>query len=121
MRTIDEVLKNKLNGLYYGNRVILPFSCYLLKVIIEDDIIMDFSPGSKSVYINEDKNFTEIYFKQFKNIKDVVSKFESIKLIAVEKDKDIFDFGNHIKLVIHIQDEHKLTIEKTDEDILFIE
>jgi hypothetical protein len=51
----------------------------------------------------------------------MVSKYETIKLVAVEKDKDIFNFDNHIKLYIHVGEEHKLTIEKTDEDILFIE
>ena len=121
MMTIENTIKNKLKGLYYGNRMLLPFNCNLLKVIIEDDIIMDFSPSSKSIYIHEEENFTEIYFKQFKNIKDAVSKYESIKLIAVEKDKDIFNFDNHYKLAVHIEDEHKLTIDKTDEDILFIE
>ncbi|MCL5030934.1 MAG: hypothetical protein M1480_18155 [Bacteroidetes bacterium] len=121
MKTIEDSLKNNLKGLYYGNRILLPFNCYLLKVIIEDDIIMDFSPNSKSIYVHEEDNFTEIYFKQFKNIKDTVSKYETIKLIAVEKAKDIFNFDNHYKLAVHIEEEHKLTIEKTDEDILFIE
>lgn len=121
MRTIEEALKKNLYGLYYGNRILLPFNCRLLKVIIEDDIITDFSPGSKSIYLNETESFTEIYFKQFKNLKEAVSKYETIKLIAVEKDKDIFDFKNHYKLAVHVGDEHKLTIEKTDEDILFIE
>ncbi len=121
MKSLEEVIKDGSTGLYYGNRALLPFSCYILKVIIDDDIIMDFSPGSKLVYINETDEFTEIYFKQFKNLKDVVSKYESIKLIVVDKKKDIFDFKNHIKLVIHVEDDHKLTVEKTDEDILFIE
>ncbi len=121
MKTIEDALNNNLTGLYYGNRLILPLNCWLLKVIIEDDIIMDFSPGSKAIYLNETESFTEIYFKQFKNLKEAVTKYESIKLIAVEKDKDIFDFKNHFKLVVHLEDEHKVTIEKTDEDILFIE
>ncbi len=121
MGTIADTLSKGLTGLYYGNRAILPFNCYILKVIIDDDIIMDFSKDSKNVDISETADFTEIYFKQFKNLKDVVSKYESIKIIAVDKDKDIFDFDNHQKLVVHIEDEHKLTIEKTDEDILFIE
>lgn len=121
MKTIEEALKYGQYGLYYGNRAILPFNCEILKVIIDDDIIMNFSPDSKLIYIHESANYTEIYFKQYKNLKDVVSKYEAVKLIAVEKDKDIFNFDNHIKLVIHIEDEHKLKIEKTDEDILFIE
>ena len=121
MNTISDALKNKKNGLYYGNRVLLPFNAYVLKVIINDDIIMDFSPSSKSVYINENDAYTEIYFKEFKNIKEVVSKYETIKLIAVEKDKDVFNIDNHFKLDLRIGDKHNLTIEKTDDDILFIE
>ena len=59
----------------------------MLKVITEDDIIVDISPSSKSIYIHEENDFTEIYFKPFKNIKEAVSKYESIKLIADEKIK----------------------------------
>ncbi|MHB8336603.1 MAG: hypothetical protein ACYC6P_04930 [Ignavibacteriaceae bacterium] len=120
-KTISDTLENKLNGLYYGNRILLPFSCYVLKIIIEDDILMDFSPSSKSIYLNETDSFTEIYFKDFKNLKDTISKYESVKLIAVEKNKDIFQMENHIKLALRVGDNHKLIIEKTDEDILFLE
>ncbi len=121
MSTIEDMLKNNKGGLYYGNRALLPFTCNLLKVIIDDEIIMDFSSTSKAISYTSFEDFCEIYFKQYKNLKDVVSKYESIKLIAVDKDKDIFNFDNHIKLVIRVEDEHKLKIEKTDEDILFIE
>jgi len=119
--TIEEALNKKAAGLYYGNRALLPFNCFLLKVVIEDEIIMDFSPSSKTVYVGEGEGYTEIYFKQFKNLKEIVSKYETIKIIAVEKGLDVFNFDNHIKLDIHVGEEHKLTIEKTDEDILFIE
>ncbi len=121
MKTITDALSKGLIGLYYGNRAILPFNCYILKVIIDDDIIMEFSRNSKHIELNETDDFTEIYFKQFKSLKDVVSKYESIKIIAVDKDKDIFNFDNHEKLVIRVEDGHKLKIERTDEDILFIE
>ncbi len=121
LNTISDVLENKLNGLYYGNRILLPFSCYILKIVIEDDILMDFSPSSKSVYINETEAYTEIYFKDYKNLKDTVSKYESIKMIAVEKNKDVFSMDNHIKLALEIGENHNLKIEKTDEDILFLE
>jgi hypothetical protein len=121
MNTIEDALKNKSGGLYYGNRAILPFNCFLLKVVFEDKIITDFSPSSKAIYTENGDGYTEIYFKDYNNLKDMVSKYETIKLVAVEKDKDIFNFDNHIKLYIHVGEEHKLTIEKTDEDILFIE
>ena len=121
MQTIENALKNKIDGLYYGNRALLPFGCRLLKVVIDDEIIMDFSSTSKAISFNSYPDYSEIYFKQFKNLKDVVSKYESIKLIAVDTDKDLFNFDNHIKLAVRVEDEHKLKIEKTDEDILFIE
>ncbi|MHB1686309.1 MAG: hypothetical protein ACYCVH_02910 [Ignavibacteriaceae bacterium] len=56
-----------------------------------------------------------------KNLKDVVSKYEAIKIIAVEKDKDIFQMENHIKLALRVDENHTLIIEKTDENILFLE
>ncbi len=121
MKTVADALKNNLNGLYYGNRVLLPFNAYILKVIIDDDILMDFSPESKHIYINETDQYLEIYFKDYPNLKDVVSKFESIKLIAVDKADDVFDTKNHHKLDLIFEEKHNVKIEKTDEDILFIE
>ncbi len=121
MKTVSDALQKKLTGLYYGNRVLLPFRAYILKAIINDDILMDFSPSSKHIYVNEMEHFTELYFKDYENLSKVVTKYETIKLIAVDKEDDIFNTENHFKLALHIEEKHKLTIEKTDEDILFIE
>ncbi|HED38493.1 MAG TPA: hypothetical protein ENI76_09675 [Ignavibacteria bacterium] len=121
MATIKETLLNGLQGLYYGNRVLLPFRADILKIIINDDILMDFSPFSKHIYLNETEKFTEIYFHDFKRLNEVVTKFETIKLVAVDKEDDLFNTDNHYKLALHLEEKHKLTIEKTDEDILFIE
>ena len=121
MPTLDDTLKKKLNGLYYYNRVILPFHAHFMKVICDTDIITDFSPGSKGIFIRETEDFTDVYFLDYKNLKEVVSKFEVIKLVVVEKGKDIFNFENHKKIVLHLKEKHILTIEETDEDILFIE
>lgn len=111
----------KLEGLYYGNRIILPFHCIFLKVIVNRDIITDFSPKSKYVSISEEGNSTSLYFHEYENLKESISEFEAIKIVFVEKGKDIFDFANHIKLAVYLEDKHKLRIEKTDDDILFIE
>ncbi len=121
MATLNEILKSKPTGLYYKNRLILPFQGVFLKIIIDDDIIMDFSPSSKHIYISEGENFTDIYFKQYKHLKDAVSKFEAIKIVLVEKGKDIFDFNNHKKIIIYLEEKHLVRIEETEEDILFIE
>ena len=121
MKTIDESIKNNSPCLYYGNRLILPFHAHFLKVIIEDDILTDFSSSSKGINIKEDDDFTSLYFLDFKDLKNFVSKYESIKLIVVDKGKNIFDIGNHRKVAVYLEEKHKARIEKTDEDILFIE
>ena len=121
MKSLDEVLENKLNGLYYNNRLVLPFHVHFLKVIIEDEIITDFSPSSKGIYIREEADFTDVYFLEYKHLNDAVSKYEAIKMVVVEKGMDVFDFKNHKKLAIYLEEKHKIRIEKSEEDILFIE
>jgi hypothetical protein len=121
MATLDEILKDKTKGLYYKNRLILPFQGIFLKIIVDDDIIMDFSPESKQIFISENESFTDIYFKEYKHLKDAVSKYEAIKMVLVDRGQDIFNFDNHKKIVVYLEEKHQVTIEKTDEDILFIE
>lgn len=121
MSTINEILKTKKSGLYYRHRVILPFNGHLLKVIIEDDILTDFSPTSKSIYVKEEDGFMSIYFKEYKDLKEEISKYEAIKIVIVEKDKDMFNLKNHRKLALYPGENHVLKIEATDDDILFIE
>jgi hypothetical protein len=121
MAGIIEAINNKKQGFCFGNRVLLPFHGYILKIVIDNDIIMDFSRVSRDAIIGETEAFTEIYFPGHINLKDVVGKYETVKLLIVEKDKDVFDLNNHIKLLLRLGEDHKLTIEKTDEDTLFIE
>lgn len=121
MKTLDEILENKINGLYYNNRLVLPFQANFLKVIIEDEIITDFSPNSKGIFIREETDFTDVYFLEYKHLNDVVSKYEAIKMVVVEKGKNVFDFNNHKKIAVYLEEKHKTRIEKTEEDILFID
>lgn len=121
MRTIEEVLKNSINGLYYGNRIILPFKADILKAIIEKDIITDFSTTHKGAQYNITDSFTEVYFLDYKELSESISEFETIKLVVVEKGKDPFDFANHKRLILHIKEKHNLKIEEANGEILFIE
>ncbi len=121
MKTLNEVIKNNIFGLYYGNRVLLPFATDLLKAVVEHDIITDFSQHKHGSHYTKYDNYTEVYFYDFKNLSDVVSKYETIKLVVVEEGKDIFDLKNHRKIALHIEDEHRLRIEECDDDILFFE
>ena len=121
MKSLSEVLKEKKSGLFFGNRILLPFSCHILKLNIENDLITDFSSCCKGVYVSENPDFMEIYFHDYKNLGEVITKFEAIKLIVVEKGKDIFDTKNHITLALHPEENHNLRIEKLGENQIFIE
>lgn len=122
MRTLDDALKNNLIGLHYGNRILLPFKVNILKAVVEKEIIMDFSSTKSGACYKIFDEYTEIYFYDYKNLSEVISEFEKIKLVVVEKGKDLFDFSNHRKLALHIEENHKLTItEIKDDSLLFIE
>jgi hypothetical protein len=121
MKTINEVLKEKKSGLYFGNRALLPFSCHIIKLNIENDLITDFSPSDKGVHVSENPDFMEIYFYDYKDLGDVITKYEAIKMIVVEKGKDIFNTKNHITLALHPEENNQLRIEKLGENQIFIE
>ncbi|MFZ1288652.1 MAG: hypothetical protein WAR79_01075 [Melioribacteraceae bacterium] len=121
MRTINEVLEKKVNGLFYGSRVLLPFACDILKAVINDEIIYDFSSVSEGAYYEKFDEFTEIYFFDHEDILSDVSKYETIKLVVVEEGEDIFDFKNHRKISLNPSENHKLEITEIGEDIIFIE
>ncbi len=121
MSTIEEVLKNGGYGLYFGNRVLLPFRCHVLKAIFENEIITDFSSSTKGACYNIRENFTELYFHEVKDLEEVVSEYKGIKMIVVQEGNNVFDFKNHEKLNILLDENHKLKIEKVDDDILFFE
>ena len=118
---IEDIISNEKQGLHYGNRLFLPCEVEILKIILNDDIIMDFSSSKYGAEYQFRNGFTEIYFKEVKSIEDELSKFESIKMIVVDKDRSLFDFNNHQKVSLHTEDNHVLKITKLDDDVLFIE
>ena len=121
MRTLEEALNNKTGGLHYGNRILLPFVADILKVAVEQDIITDFSSSKHGAEYTQHFNFTEIYFHDIDSLKSKITTYETVKMVIVEKGEDIFDMNSHIKLALHIKDDHQIEIEKVDGDILFIE
>lgn len=121
MRTLDEILKEEIGGLYYGNRIILPFSFHPLKVNVDKQLITDFSGSSKGIEIIEHDDFTDLYFLDYDEVTDVISEYEAIKMILVEKGKNVFDFSSHRQISLYLEDKHKVKIQETDKDILFIE
>ena len=121
MKKLKEVLENNLKGMYFGNRVFLPFKADVLKAIIENDIIMDFSDFSEQAEYEIKDDRTEIYFYDYSNLSDFVTTYETIKLIVVEVGENIFDRNNHKKIILHLNENHELKIEEAGEDTIFIE
>lgn len=121
MRTLNQVLEKKVNGLFYGSRILLPFVCDILKAVIDEEIIYDFSSVSEGAYYEKFDEFTEIYFFDHEDILSDVSKYELIKLIVVEDGDDIFDLKTHRKIALNPCENHKLEIFEIGEDIIFIE
>ena len=90
-------------------------------MIVEKDIITDFSPSSKGINIVEEDYYTSLYFLEYNTLRETLSEYENIKIIVVEKDDNIFDVTKHKKLAVYKTDTHEATIEETEHDILFIE
>ncbi len=121
MNSLDKALQENKKGLYYGTRVLLPFVCDILKAVIDDDIIYDFSLMSEGAYYEKNEDYTEIYFHQHEDIMSDVSKYETIKLVVVVEGDDIFDLEHHRKISLNPLENHQLEIEEVRDDILFIE
>ena len=51
---------------------------------------------------------------------DVITEYETIKLVVVEAGKDLFDFDTHRKIALYIEEKHRLRVDEIDDDILFI-
>lgn len=118
---IDDIISKDKQGLHYGNRVLLPCEVEILKVIINDEIIMDFSSSKYGAEYTIRDGFTEIYFKDVKSVEDELTKYESVKMIVVDKGKSLFDFNNHKKISLCTEEKHVLKITKLKDDVLFIE
>lgn len=121
MFSLERALKENKNGLFYGTRVILPFVVDILKAVIDSDIITDFSPMSEGAYYEKHEKYTEIYFFDHEDILKDVSKYETIKMIVVDEDDDMFNFSSHRRIALNPVEKHKLEISVVSDDVPFIE
>ena len=113
MKKLKEVLENKIKGMYYGNRIFLPF-----KAGMETAYAL---PSPEQAEYNIKDSFTEIYFYNYEDLSDFVTDFETIKLIVVEEGEDVFDKHNHKKLILHVKENHIIEIEEAGKDTIFID
>lgn len=121
MKTINDAIHANRNALHYGNRLILPFPADILKIAIEKDIITDFSSSKKGAEYIVHEDFTELYFHDYDSLEKIISKYELIKMVVVERGKDIFIKDNRRKISIDILENHQTEIKEIGEDQIFID
>ncbi len=121
MKKLDDVLQNKIHGLYYGNRVLLPFAAEVLKLIYKNDIITDFSLQNKGARYKIYEDYMEIYFCETDDLDREIEDYDVIKMVVVEKGDDLFDFKYHRRIDLRLLGKHKLAIEKIDDEMILFE
>ncbi len=122
MKTLEETLKNEMHGLWYGNRILLPFKAMVLKIAVAGKIYTEFLPKiNGGAVVNHRDCATEIYLLDFDNLYQDLSKYDLIKVVMVEDGKDIFNQKNHKRLDFRVKEDHIVTIEEMSSDVLFVE
>lgn len=119
-RTIKEALNEQRDGFYLGHRLVFPFRCNLIKIIIDSHIFTEMV-GGKNIKIQQDSQNTSVYIRSIGKLDNYFGSYKLIKIVAAEWDADITDMGNHIKLTCTIDERHKVKIREANDDILFIE
>ena len=119
---IKEEIRNGAEGFYIGTRMILPFKCQFLKLIVDHHIVTEFV-GNKNLKVSQEAKNTSIYFTESGKLNDFEGSYEYIKLIIAGLEDDLCDRSTHLKVVCSIEDNHvvKLELAEDNDDILFIE
>ena len=119
---IKKQVKEGVTGFYIGSRMILPFQCQFIKLIVDSHIITEFV-GNKHVKVSQEAKNSSIYFRETGKLNQFEGSYEYIKLIIAGLEDDLCDRENHLKIICSIEDNHtvKLELAEDNKDVLFIE
>lgn len=118
--SIKSALAQGKNGFHIGHRLILPFRCQIIKIIVDNAIYTQMI-GHKDIKLHQDPKNTSIYFTAKGQLANYIGSYEQIKLIVCEEDDDLCDLSSHMKIICTIEEHHKVNIETATSDTLFIE
>lgn len=119
-KEIINKIKSGVKGFYIGKRLILPFKCQLIKLIVQSDIFTEFV-GNEDIKISQEAKNTSIYFRETGKLSDMKGSYQFIKLIVAGLNENLCDRTTHIKLVCKLLDNHEVEIGFPPDDVLFIE
>jgi hypothetical protein len=120
--TKEEIIKivdSDKKGFYIGNRLILPFRCNILKLVVDSHIFTEFV-GNKDVKLSQEAQNTSIYFREVGRLSEFEGAYQSIKLLIAGESDDLTDKSNHIVVICHILGKREIELESPTEDDLFI-
>jgi len=119
-KSIKQAVEEGCNGFYIGHRLVLPFRCQLIKLIVEGEIFTEMV-GSKHIKISQDPKNTSIYLRSIGKLSNFFGTYKVIKMVVCEWDVDLCDQSKHIKVICEIEDNHRVNIHVPSDDMLFIE
>jgi len=114
-----DIIKSDKKGYYTGCRMILPFKCNIMKLIVDSHIFTEFV-GSDDVKLSQDYRNTSIYFRELGKLKQFEGEYTLIRMIIAPLEADLTDKSSHIKLVCRIKENHEIDFELPSDDVLFI-
>lgn len=118
--TIKEAIDQKINGYYIGNRLVLPFTAQIIKLIFDGEVYTELV-GSKEIQLNKDPHNTSIYFKKISDLSRYITSYKNIKMIVCDWEENICTAKKY-KLIADIEEQHVVLIKETDEnDPMFLE
>ena len=120
-KIIDKI-HNGDKGFYIGNRMILPFKCQFIKLIVDNHIITEFV-GNPNIKVSQEEKNTSIYFRETGKLNNFEGSYECIKMIISGLSEDLCNREKHLKIICMINENHEVRLELAEDnkDILFIE
>ncbi len=119
-KEIEAKLAEGTAGFYIGSRLILPFKCTIIKLIVDNHIFTEFV-GSEDVKVSQEAKNTSIYFRESGRLRHFEGSYESIKLIVAGLDEDLCDRATHLKVICSIKENHEAPLRMAGREDLFIE
>ena len=116
---LHTVINSDKKGYHTGKRMILPFKCNIIKLIVDGHIFTELV-GSEDIKISQDFQNTSIYFREIGKLKQFEGSYSLIRIIIAPWEEDLTDKTQHIKLICKIVENHEVEIELPDQDVLFI-
>ena len=118
--TIDQCISEESKGFYIGTRMILPFKCQFIKLIVDNHIYTEFI-GNKDIKLNQDPQNTSLYFREAGRLHTFEGSYEKIKMVIADMDADLADRTTHKKVICIIEDNRYVKFRFATKDDLFIE